>query len=71
MVDQPKPDTPITHEIPSFQPWLRVTCAAFIPVLLAFVLPRGYVYILFGITGALMIAGVVMLIKQERAGNRR
>ena len=59
------------HEVPSFEPWLRVMTAALIPIVLAFVLPRSFILFLFAAAGVLLVAGLVMWIKHERAAKAR
>jgi hypothetical protein len=59
-----------THEVPGFEPWLGAMLGAFIPVVLAFVLPRTLMPYLFGAAGLLAVVGIVMFVQHERKAKR-
>jgi mannose/fructose/N-acetylgalactosamine-specific phosphotransferase system component IIC len=52
------------------EPWLRVSLGAFIPLALAFVLPRALQTALFVAGGLLVLCGIVMLVRQEWGKSR-
>jgi hypothetical protein len=58
------------HDLPRFHPWLRVMVSAFIPLLIAFFVPREAQIYLFVIAGLAMLAGLVLFVKEERAAKR-
>jgi hypothetical protein len=53
-------------DAPRMESWLKVCFAAFVPLALAFVLPKAAQLYLFTIGGVLVLCGIVMLIRQER-----
>ena len=64
--------TPPHHnDIPSFEPWLGVMLAAFIPIVLAFIVPRSLMIYLFGAAGVIGVTSLVMFIQHERKAHRR
>jgi len=58
---------------PSIEPWLRVSFVALLPLILAFYLAEEWQMYLFVAGGLLLVAGAVMLVRQERrkSGGRR
>ena len=58
---------------PSMEPWLRVSFIALLPLVLAFYLAEEWQMYLFVAGGLLLVAGAVMLVRQERrkSGGRR
>jgi hypothetical protein len=55
------------HDVPSFHPWLRVMVAAFIPLLIAFFVPKTIQIYLFVLAGAALVFGLVLFFKEEAA----
>ena len=51
--------------MPRMEPWLWVLLGALVPVVLAFVLPRGLMGWLFGVSAVLLLVGLVLFAKQE------
>jgi hypothetical protein len=65
-------DTPRIHpddDIPSFEPWVITLFTVFIPIGLAFVLPK-LMWLLFGLGAVIFATSMVMLARQERAKQR-
>jgi Flp pilus assembly protein TadB len=58
-------------DMPRMEPWLRLMMIAFVPVVLALVVPRAYAVALFVTSGVIMIASIALLLVQERAKRRR
>jgi hypothetical protein len=56
-------------DAPRMESWLKVCLTAFVPLVLAFVLPKAVQPYLFTVGGLLVLCGIVMLIRQER-GNK-
>ena len=58
---------------PSMEPWLRVSFIALLPLVLAFYLAEEWQMYLVVAGGLLLVAGAVMLVRQERreSGGRR
>ena len=54
------------EDIPSFEPWVIALLCVFIPIVAGFLVP-AYMWVCFGIAGALFAAAMVMLVRQERA----
>ena len=59
------------HEIPSFEPWLRVAFAALVPSLAALFLPAALHAPAFALAGLLVLIAFAMLVVQERRKKRR
>jgi hypothetical protein len=53
-------------EAPSFEPWLRVALAAFVPSLAAFFLPSALHLPAFVVAGLMVVVALGMLVVQER-----
>ncbi|HEV7994513.1 MAG TPA: hypothetical protein VGP25_22010 [Gemmatimonadaceae bacterium] len=53
------------QDVPDTEPWLRVSLAGFVPLVLAIYLPAAYRPIPFVAGGLLVTCGIVMLIRQE------
>jgi len=51
---------------PTFEPWLGISCLALVPLILAFYLAEAWQPYLFVAGGFLLVAGAVMLVRQER-----
>ena len=51
---------------PTIEPWLRTSCLALVPLILAFYLAEEWQPYLFVAGGLLLVAGAVMLVRQER-----
>jgi uncharacterized protein involved in response to NO len=65
----PEPRSTRDEEIdrhPSIEPWLRVSFVALLPLILAFYLAEEWQPYLFVAGGLLLVAGAVMLVRQER-----
>jgi hypothetical protein len=63
---------PPAEDIPHYQPWLGVSCSAFVPCVLMFILPQGFLIPMIVLAAALMGAGIIMLFRQEaRSGTKR
>ena len=56
----------VPRAAPSFEPWLGVAAAAFVPLSVMFVLPPSFLVPMIGLAGLLLLTGIVMLIRQER-----
>jgi len=56
---------------PSMEPWLRVSFIALLPLVLAFYLAEEWQIYLFVAGGLLLVAGTVMLVRQERRKSGR
>ena len=54
------------NEAPRTEAWVRVVFAAMIPAIAGLYVPKGFQLALFAITGAMFLAGVAMLVRQER-----
>jgi hypothetical protein len=54
------------NEAPRTEAWVRVVFAAMIPAIAGLYVPKGFQLVLFAITGAMFLAGVAMLVRQER-----
>jgi hypothetical protein len=52
------------------EPWLKVTLVAFIPAIVAFLLPVQYRLATFLVAAVIMAVGLVMLIKHEAVEKR-
>lgn len=50
---------------PRMEPWAYVTMSCFIPLVVAALIPRSYRLIPLVVSAALLLAGVVMLFRQE------
>jgi hypothetical protein len=48
------------------EPWIKISMAAFVPLVLAFYLPDEWQPLLFVAGGLLVLAGIVALVRQER-----
>jgi hypothetical protein len=72
----PEPRSPQDEEMdrhPSIEPWLRISCLALVPLILAFYLAEELKLYLFVAGGLLLVMSAVMLVRQERrksAGRR-
>ena len=65
----PEPRSPRNEEAdrhPSVEPWLRMSFIALLPLSLAFYLAEEWQPYLFVAGGLLLVAGAVMLVRQER-----
>ena len=75
MIPEPRPtrDEEIERHHPTMEPWLRVSFIALLPLVLAFYLAEEWQMYLFVAGGLLLLAGAVMLVRQERrkSGGRR
>jgi hypothetical protein len=58
-------------DIPRMEPWLGMVMASFLPVLIAFLVPRTYMAALLVASGVLFVAAMVMLIGQQGRKRRR
>jgi hypothetical protein len=70
----PEPRSPRDEEIdrhPSIEPWLRISFLALLPLVLAFYLAEEWQPYLFVAGGLLLVAGAVMLVRQERRNSGR
>jgi len=56
----------VEDDVPRTEPWLKVSFSAFVPLALAFVLPRVVQPYLFTLGALLVLCGIVMLVRQER-----
>ena len=56
----------VEDDVPRMEPWLKVSLGAFVPLALAFVLPRVAQPYLFTLGALLVLCGIVMLGRQER-----
>jgi len=65
-LETPRPVAHAEDEIPRMEPWLWVLLSALAPVLLAFVLPRAMMGLLFGVSGLLLLVGLVLFVAHER-----
>lgn len=54
------------HAAPRLEPWLGVCLLAIVPMVVAFFIPKSLVVFAAAISGILLLAGVGMLIVQER-----
>lgn len=63
---QPHGPAPIGDDVPRMEPWLWVVLSATVPVMLAFLLPRSALLGSFAASGILVVAGILMLVVQER-----
>lgn len=75
MIPEPRStrDEEIDRDHPSIEPWLRISCLALVPLILAFYLAEELKLYLFVAGGLLLVASAVMLVRQERrksAGRR-
>jgi hypothetical protein len=74
MIPEPRPERDEEADgHPSFEPWLRTSFLALIPLVLAFYLTEEWQPYLFVAGGLLLVIGAVMLVRQERrktAGRR-
>jgi hypothetical protein len=52
--------------MPQYEPWLGVTAASVIPVLVMFLLPEAFMWPMIAAGVLLLATGVVMLLRQER-----
>jgi hypothetical protein len=59
------------HDLPSFEPWLRMLFASFVPLVLAMFLPKALLLPLGGTSIAMVVAAVVMVVRQERRKRAR
>ena len=57
-------------DVPSFQPWLKLSLASFLPVTVSFFVPQSFMWYLIGLTGLGLATAVGMLIVQERRAGR-
>lgn len=57
----------VEDDAPRMEPWLKVSFGAFIPLALAFLLPKTVQPYLFALGGLLVLCGIVMLVRQERS----
>jgi hypothetical protein len=55
-----------THDLPRVEPWIKISVAAFVPLVLAFYLPDRWRPALFAAGGLLVLAAMVALVRQER-----
>ena len=65
----PEPRSARDEEVdghPGFEPWLRTSFLALVPLILAFYLAEEWQPYLFVAGGLLLVTGAVMLIRQER-----
>jgi hypothetical protein len=53
-------------DTPGIEPWIKISLAAFVPLVLAFYLPDEWQSPLFVAGGLLVLAGIVALVRQER-----
>jgi hypothetical protein len=53
-------------EKPGIEPWLKISTAAFVPLVLAFYLPDQWQPFLFVAGGLLVLAGIIALVRQQR-----
>ena len=53
-------------DTPGVEPWIKISLAAFVPLVLAFYLPDEWQSHLFVAGGLLVLAGIVALVRQER-----
>jgi hypothetical protein len=51
---------------PGIERWLKISMAAFVPLVLSFYLPDQWQPFLFVAGGLLVLAGIVALVRQER-----
>jgi hypothetical protein len=58
------------HEAPRYEPWLGVASASLVPSILLFVLPPVFVVPMMASAGALLAAGIVMLVRHEGRSRR-
>jgi len=56
-----------THEKPGVELWIKISLAAFVPLVLAFYLPDEWQSALFVAGGLLVLAGIGALVRQERS----
>jgi hypothetical protein len=61
-----RPAMAVEEDVPRTEPWLKVSLGAFVPLALAFVLPRVMQPYLFALGALLVLCGIVMLVRQER-----
>jgi hypothetical protein len=54
------------QDVPNGEPWMKVSLAGIVPLVLAFYLPAAFRPIPFVAGGLLVLCGIVMLIRQER-----
>jgi hypothetical protein len=66
-VDIPGASNHDDASVPRFEPWLGVAAAALVPLSVMFVLPPSFLFPMIGLAGLLLLTGIVMLIRQERA----
>jgi hypothetical protein len=65
----PEPRSPQDEEVdrhPSIEPWLRISLVGLVPLILAFYLAEEWKPYLFVAGALLLVAGAVMLVRQER-----
>jgi hypothetical protein len=65
----PEPRSPQDEEVdrhPSIEPWLRISFLGLVPLILAFYLAEEWKPYLFVAGALLLVAGAVMLVRQER-----
>jgi hypothetical protein len=55
-----------TQDTPGVEPWIKISLAAFVPLVLAFYLPGEWQPALFVAGGLLVIVSIVALVRQER-----
>ena len=54
------------NDAPRTEAWVRVVFGALVPAIAALYAPKGLQLALFAVTGAMFLAGLVMLVRQER-----
>ena len=55
----------VEGDAPGMEPWLKTSLGAFVPLVLAFILPRALQPYLFAVGALLVLCGIVMLVRQE------
>jgi hypothetical protein len=61
---------PEDHEILRMEPWLKLLLAACLPVGAAALLPRPWLLPMLALSGALLLAAIVMVVKQDSRKRR-
>lgn len=61
---------PEDHEILRMEPWLKLLLAACLPVGAAALLPRPWLLPMLALSGVLLLAAIVMVVKQDSRKRR-
>ena len=67
----PARDTTAADARPVMEPWVKPLLAALVPAIAAFFVPHTIKLALFAVSGLLFVAGLVLMVRQERGHGAR